>query len=181
MFELIEVNWLGQVDWGYWKSSTRSLSLDHPTIARDTPVVGIDHLSGNSDRLGTDSPGGENQEVIVKVISEIRLRGYSIRTEQVYKGWVVRFITFSGNRFPEELGAKEVISFLEYLAVRRNVSISTQSQALNALVFLYDQVLKQPLGELGRYTRPKRPRKLPVVLSRQEISQLFEKWKAFIT
>jgi len=174
MFELIEVKWSGQVDWEYWKNSARSLSPDHPTIARDTPVIGIDQISGDLDGMGTDSKGDEHLEVIVKVISEIRLRGYSIRTEQVYKGWIVRFIIYSGNRSPVEMGCKEVISFLEYLAVRRNVSISTQSQALNALVFLYDQVLKQPLGDLGGYARPKRPRKLPVVLTRNEILRLFE-------
>jgi integron integrase len=73
-----------------------------------------------------------------------------------------------------ELGQPEVVAFLEYLAVGRGVSASTQNQALNALVFLYAQVLRQPLGTVGEFVRAKRPRRLPVVLSRPEVKRLLD-------
>ncbi|WP_462270202.1 phage integrase N-terminal SAM-like domain-containing protein [Desulfobacter sp.] len=105
---------------------------------------------------------------------ELRTRGYSIRTEQAYESWVTRFISFCGNREPEKLGSGEVVSFLQHLAVQRNVAESTQNQALNALVFFYAKVLKHPLGDIGNFARAKRPKRLPVVLTRNEIAKVLE-------
>lgn len=175
LFKLIEADWLEQVDWEFWKSSSRSLAPDHPTIARDVTAPNSHEKSYDFKSKSTSLARSQYAEVLTRLINEIRRRGYSIRTEQAYEGWTARYIAFSGNRDPNLLGAKEVFSFLEHLAVRRNVSTSTQSQALNALVFLYDQILKQPLGDLGKYARPKRPRKLPVVLAQPEILRLLEK------
>ena len=90
---------------------------------------------------------------------------------------MARFIAFCNNRNPCETGGDEVVSFLQHLAVRRNVSASTQNQALNALVFFYDQVLKKPLGDLGDFVRAKRPKRLPVVLTRSEVTMLFHHMK----
>jgi len=92
----------------------------------------------------------------------------------VYELWVCRFIAFHGNAAPTGLGKDAVVAFLEYLAVQRNVAASTQNQALNALVFLYKQVLGQPLEDLGDFARAKRPRRLPVVLSQPEAKALIE-------
>lgn len=170
LFQLLEVDWLDRVDWEYWKRSAKSLSTNHPTIARETPLKG--HSVPAPTEGDAASARTQHKEILLKLVTEIRRRDYSIRTEQAYEGWAARFIAFFSNRSPEQLGSREVFAFLEYLAVRRNVSTSTQSQALNALAFLYDQVLKKPLGELGDYARPKRPRRLPVVLSRQEIARL---------
>jgi integrase len=83
-------------------------------------------------------------------------------------------MAFADDRNPRQVGATEVVAFLRDLAVRDNVASSTQNQALNALIFLYDQVLKQPLGELGDFVRAKRPRRLPVVLTRREVTKLLE-------
>ena len=80
---------------------------------------------------------------------KIRVKHYSIRTEQAYVDWVRRFILFCEKRHPKECGRKEVEGFLTYLAVARNVSASTQSQAKSALLFLYKQVLKMELPWLG--------------------------------
>lgn len=102
----------------------------------------------------------------------IRVRGYSYATEQSYWGWVRQFIIFHAKRHPRELGAADVQMFLEYLSVERTVSASTQAQALNALVFLYKQVLDSPLGEIGDFARARRPRKVPVVLSVEEVRAL---------
>lgn len=113
----------------------------------------------------------DHDPLISRVVAEIRRRAYSIRTEQAYVQWIRRFIMESGDRAPENLGAVAVKAFLERLAVHRNVSTSTQNQALSALVFLYREVLETPL-ELGAFARAKRPRRLPVVLTRAEVQAL---------
>ena len=82
-----------------------------------------------------------------QVRAAIRVRHYSIRTEESYLFWVRRFILFHGKRHPRELGESQVGEFLTHLAVDRKVSASTQNQALNALVFLYKAVLERPLGD----------------------------------
>ncbi|HWO99322.1 MAG TPA: integron integrase [Methylococcus sp.] len=104
----------------------------------------------------------------------IRLRHYSIRTEQVYVDWVRRFILFHGKRHPQEMGAAEVTAFLTHLAVERNVSASTQNQAKAALLFLYREVLGVELPWLDEIILAKAPRRLPVVLTRGEVRRLFE-------
>ncbi len=80
---------------------------------------------------------------------EMRLRGYSLRTEKSYCYWVRCYIRYNANRHPAHLGTREVTDFLSYLACKKHVAINTQKVALNALVFLYHQLLKQDLGELG--------------------------------
>jgi len=105
-----------------------------------------------------------------EVIAAIRVRHYNIRTEQCYVGWIRRFIIFHGKRHPAEMGAAEVGDFLTHLAVTGNVAASTQNQALNALVFMYKAVLDKPLGNLQGVIRAKKPRRLPVVLSSDEVA-----------
>jgi site-specific recombinase XerD len=98
----------------------------------------------------------------------IRRKHSSPRTEEAYVGWVRRFIRFHGTRHPRELGATEVGAFLTHLAVEDAVAASTQNQALSALLFLYREVLQQPLAEDLAITYAKRPAYLPTVLSRDE-------------
>ena len=104
-----------------------------------------------------------------EVIRAVRVRHYSMRTEQAYVGWIKRYILFHGKRHPRDMGVEEVGAFLSFLAMDRNVAASTQNQALNALVFLYKAVLDKPLGELQGVVRAKKPRRLPAVLSRNEV------------
>jgi len=94
---------------------------------------------------------------------------FSRRTVEAYVHWIKRFILWSGKRHPKDMGGPEVTSFLAHLAVADRVAASTQNQALNALVFMYGQVLGRSLGELGSFERAKRPPRVPVVLSRQEV------------
>jgi integron integrase len=103
----------------------------------------------------------------------IRVRHYSRRTEQAYVHWVRRFVLFHGKRHPARMGAPEVGEFLSFLAVREGVAASTQNQALNALVFLYRDVLEQPLEAIGAVVRAKQPHRLPVVLAPAEVRALF--------
>ena len=101
------------------------------------------------------------------VRQEIRVRHYSIRTEQAYVDWVKRFVFFHGKRQPRDMGTGDVRAFLSHLTVSSHVAASTQNQALNALVFLYREVLKQPFAELEDVVRAKKPQRVPVVLTRE--------------
>jgi len=104
---------------------------------------------------------------------QLRSLHYSYRTEQAYIPWVRRFILFSGKRHPREMGKPEVEKFLTHLAVDRNVASSTQNQALSAILFLYQKVLGIELDWLDDVVRAKMPEKLPVVLTQEEVGQLF--------
>ena len=101
-----------------------------------------------------------------------RLRHFSYRTEQTYWDWIKRFIFFHHKRHPRDMGAAEVSAFLTHLAVNRAVAPSTQNQALNALIFLYRELLEIDLGKLSQVARARRKRKVPVVLSRDETLRL---------
>jgi hypothetical protein len=98
-------------------------------------------VQNNSNRSGKMPPTDKQSPFLDQVRTSIRLRHYSIRTEEAYVFWIRRFILFHGKRHPAEMAETEVGAFLSYLAVKQNVSASTQNQALNALVFLYKQVL----------------------------------------
>ncbi|HJP86126.1 MAG TPA: integron integrase [Gemmatimonadaceae bacterium] len=107
-----------------------------------------------------------------RLVQQLRLRHYSDRTIETYLSWVLRYIRFHGKRHPRELGRDEVEEFLTSLAVHTNVSASTQNQALAAIGFLYRDVLDQQLEDSERLTRAKRPVRLPVVLTRDEVKRL---------
>ena len=100
---------------------------------------------------------------------KMRTRHLALRTEQAYLQWIRRYVQFHQRRHPRDLGAAEVEQFLTHLAVGRKVSASTQSQALQALLFLYRNVLGIQLPWLENVTRATRPKRLPVVLSRAEV------------
>lgn len=99
----------------------------------------------------------------------LRTRHCSLRTEEAYAGWVRRFILFHRKRHPAEMGEPEINAFLSDLAVRGRVSASTQNQALSALLFLYRRVLEKPLPAPDHIIHAKRPRRLPVVMTRAEV------------
>ena len=175
--KVLELPWAQGFDWPYWKDSARELEPSHATVARDvfpdpTTPRQVAASTGVLDQIRKG-----HDQVIQSLIAEIRRRAYSIRTEQAYEQWVCRFIAFFDNCDPHQLGAAEVKSFLEHLAVNGNVAASTQNQALNALVFLYRHVLDQPLGMLDSFARAKRPRRLPVVLTRGEVRALLAQLK----
>jgi len=107
-----------------------------------------------------------------QVRAAIRVRHYSRRTEDTYVHWIRRFILFHAKRHPQEMGEREVTAFLTYLAVDKNVAASTQNQALAAILFLYQKVLEMKLDWLEDVVRARRPKRLPVVLSRDEVTRL---------
>lgn len=108
-------------------------------------------------------------KLLDQVRGKIRLKHYSIRTEQAYVDWIRRFILHFGKRHPRELGAANVEAFLTHLAVAGNVAASTQNQAKSALLFLYREVLETELPWLDNVERARAPKRLPVVLTREEV------------
>jgi integron integrase len=107
-------------------------------------------------------------KLLDQVREAVRTRHYSIRTDEAYIRWVREYILFSGKRHPSELGAREVSAFVSHLAVERKVAASTQTQAFSALLFLYREVLALPIGWVDDVERAKRPKRLPVVFTREE-------------
>ncbi|VAW49081.1 Integron integrase IntIPac [hydrothermal vent metagenome] len=108
------------------------------------------------------------------VRERIRVKHYSIRTEEAYVGWIKRFIFFHNKRHPKDMGKIEMEQFLTHLAVERNVAASTQNQALAALLFMYKEVLQIEPPWVENVTRAKKPVRLPVVLTKHEVKHLFE-------
>ena len=102
----------------------------------------------------------------------MRVFHYSIRTEEAYIQWIKRFIFFHNKRHPNEMGEKEIRSFLTHLDVDKHVSASTQNQALSAILFLYKRVLEVDLDWIDDVVRAKRPKRLPVVLSKGEVNKI---------
>ncbi len=107
-----------------------------------------------------------------QVRSCIRLRHYSIRTEEAYLSWIKRYILYHDKRHPLDLGQLDVLAFLTHLAVDLNVAPSTQNQALSALLFLYREVLNQPLTIISQVQRAKRVERLPVVFTKAEVQSV---------
>ena len=111
----------------------------------------------------------QKPKLLDRVRLAMRAHHYSPRTEEAYVAWIKRFIFFHGKRHPTEMGAEEVTRFLSSLALDGRVAASTQNQALSALLFLYREVLQQDLPWLEGVVRAKRPIRLPVVLTREEV------------
>src|SRR6516225_1592934 len=107
-------------------------------------------------------------KLLDRVRETMRTSRYSQRTEAAYVDWIKRYIRFHGIRHPQEMGADEVKAFLSHLATQMNVAASTQNQAFSALLFLYQEVLKERLPWIDDVVRAKRPPKLPVVFTQAE-------------
>ncbi|MFN3750911.1 MAG: integron integrase [Thiobacillus sp.] len=112
-----------------------------------------------------------------QVRGKIRLKHYSIRTEEAYVDWIKRFVLHFDKRHPAEMGAREVEAFLTHLAVQGRVAASTQNQAKSALLFLYREVLEHELPWLDEVERAKAPKRLPVVLTREEAQAVLSRLK----
>src|SRR5437867_8495368 len=134
------------------------------------PVV--DGRGGLPGKPGLTAP--QQPRLLDRVRAALRARHYSCRTEKAYVHWIKRYIFFHGKRHPAEMGAAEVTAFLTALAVRDRVAASTQNQALNALLFLYREILGVELPWLDGLVRAKRPQHLPTVLTREEVRTVLE-------
>ena len=129
-----------------------------------------------------DTPGHSRRPKLIEQMRlALRVRHYSPRTEKTYCQWIKRFIYFHNLRHPAEMAELEINAFLTHLAVKEKVSASTQNQALSALLFLYRHVLSREVGDLGEVIRARKPKRLPVVMTRGEVRQVLchlrgDKW-----
>ena len=114
------------------------------------------------------------EEIITRLRRVLRTRHYTIRTENTYTNWVRRYLRFHNEANPRELGREALSQFLSHLAVKGNVAAATQNQALNALLFLYREILNIDVGWLENIDRARKPAKLPTVLTQDEVSRVLE-------
>lgn len=161
----------------YFSRSETSSSGDPAPVPPNPISLSVSGLEfgcpGNSVPVADVKPDCELPEILDRIRNEIRKRHYSRRTEEAYSDWVSRFVCFHRLRSPRSMGKAEVEDFLSDLAVGKNVSASTQNQAMSALLFLYRDVLGIQLEWLDAVVRAKRPQRLPVVLTREEVSAMF--------
>jgi len=114
------------------------------------------------------------KKLLDQVRDVIRLKHYSIRTEEAYVSWIRRYILFHNKRHPREMGSREIEAFLTHLAVNKHVAASTQNQAFNALLFLYREVLKIQPDDSIDAVRAKRPKRLPTILTKEEVHRVLD-------
>jgi len=130
-------------------------------------------ISQSGQPPGDMAPSGPPKPRLLEQVRQaIRTRHYSYRTEKAYVHWTKRFIFFHNKRHPADMGEAEIGRFLSSLATDSHVSASTQNQALNALLFLYREIVKKDIGYVDGVVRAKRPHRLPVVLTRQEVRSI---------
>lgn len=170
----LKFTWASEFDWEYWIAAAKILEADHVTVARDynESLAELDLL--NEEERCSRELYEKYQPILAEVVKVVRLKNYSMRTEKTYRAWIARFFYFHKPDEVLSLGSTEVKQYLEYLVLKRNVSVATQKQALNAIAFLFNQVWKKPMGNLGEFAESRRPRKLPVVLSRNEVRQVLQ-------
>lgn len=164
--QVVRASWSRDFDWQYWLDSARELEPSHPTVARHNyPIstVAVETVKAtDADRLALAAIENE-------LIAKIRLKNYSIRTEHAYVHWLRRYARFHGDRDPRQLGNDALARYLNHLALEREVSPSTQNQALSALVFVYEHVIQRPVGAIDGLVPARKPRRLPTVMTRAEV------------
>ena len=190
--DLVKTPWATDFNWDSWnknesksdktfpqKKEDDSISNSHSTLARDYKPIEPDKLEPQ--HFDEEDKESKLYKRIYKLyplhlrefITQIRVRHYSIRTERAYLGWLLRFISFYSFQDPAELTADHISRYLEHLVIRNKVSGSTQSQALNGLMFFYKKVLEREMVDKINYTHSKKPKRLPTVLTTDEIKKLF--------
>ncbi len=112
------------------------------------------------------------RKLLEVVLDSLRTQNYSYRTEKTYINWIRKYILFHNKRHPKEMGEREINQFLTYLAVNQKVAASTQNQALSALLFLYKRILRKEIGWIGNIQRARKPKKIPVVFTREEVKKV---------
>ena len=174
--EIVTPVWANAFDWAGWRDGARELPADHATLARS---AGNDDKNSNlpADR---SNDKGVNQfkqrfpDLHTRFIAVVRSLQYSIRTEKTYLHWIARFVLHGKFSTVDDIKVDKIAPYLEHLAVNRNVAPNTQRIALNALVFFYRHILKLELDGKLDFRRAKKPQRLPIVLSRDEINRLLD-------
>lgn len=167
--ELIQPQWARDYDWYHWRAFARELEPDHPTLMRDANPAAL--VAPNNNPL-IRRFREKHASLHVAFVKTLRVRRMAARTEQTYEHWLVRFFQFHRWRDVEDLDQQKIAAYLEYLAVDRRVSAATQKVALNSLVFFYREVLGRNLEGIADYSRASAQRRLPTVLSQNEVRRL---------
>ena len=166
LVEMVDNPAAHQVDWAYWAEAGVDRGAEPEALAELPVAAAVRRQVGG----GLDAAAREALQAMVRVL---RSRQYSIRTEQAYVDWVRRLFQFSA-KAPDDLSSADAAAFLSYLAVEGRVAVSTQNQALNALSFYFKQVLGRPLEVKDGFRPARRGRRIPVVLSRNEVTALLD-------
>jgi len=179
LFSLISVDWFNSFPWEQFRSDSYSLPQFHATTAIDSDFSNDRILTDYLEKLAGTAKGNISRVVTLysnqmrAFLYRLRVKQYSIRTEQAYLTWFVRYIAFHRFNNPDNLTEDDISAFLNYLVMDRKVAANTQMQALNAIIFYYRQVIQKEIGDTIRFSRSKKPKRLPVVLSPPEIARLF--------
>nr|WP_105014151.1 integron integrase [Salinibacter sp. 10B] len=146
--------------------------MSHTAAPVSDSSVSDSSTSYKADPPEGDRPGNGSSDFLGRVRAACRRSGYTYRTEQTYTRWIVRYVKYHNTRHPSKMGKEEVRKYLSYLATKRRVAASTQNQALNALLFLYRDVLGREWDEITDFERANEPERLPIVLSEEETRAL---------
>lgn len=169
--EQIRPDWAADYDWYQWRAFARELETDHPTLMRDgNPSILV---APNNNPL-IKKFREDNAELHLAFVKTIRVRGMAVKTEKTYEYWLVRFFQYHHWNNIADLDLSAMSDYLDYLALHRKVSSTTQKLALNSLVFFYREVLGKNVEGIYAYTRSSPKRRLPTVLSKNETRLLLE-------
>jgi len=171
--DVVRAAWAADFDWDINLSSLNAgmeKSINLGELVGDSSLSDI--RVSSSEKSAVKSAAMLYPKYFDRLVIEIRVRQYSIRTENAYAGWVARFLLFHDFSKNQSILPRHIVIFLEHLVVKRNVAVNTQNLALNALVFFYRHVLELSVDDLGGFKRSKKPKRLPVVLSKSEIKIL---------
>lgn len=169
--ELVRPQWSESYDWFQWRAFARELEPDHPSLMRDADPGSLVAPSSNQHILRFRTNFSKTHLAFVKTI---RVRQMAVKTEKTYEHWIARFLRNCNWQEIDNLGPEDVKRFLEHLAVSRKVSASTQKVALNALIFLFREVLGRDIQNVLSFTRASSKQRIPTVLSVDEIRRLLE-------
>ncbi|MCU7842200.1 MAG: integron integrase [Candidatus Thiodiazotropha sp. (ex Monitilora ramsayi)] len=169
--KLITPSWASEYDWYRWRAYAKELEPDHPTIMRDASFGVL--MAPNSNPL-VRRFREEHTDLYRAFVKTIRVRGMAARTEKTYEHWLIRFFQYHQWKDIGQLVPKKISDYLEHLALNRHVSAATQKVAMNSLVFFYREVLGKNIEGIFTHTRAKARRRLPTVLSKQEIKLLLD-------
>ena len=192
VLDLAGHGWAADVDWRFWrekqnpvdakgmgglknearsmKSGARTVDENHATLYRESHAPVVDFSAYNLDEHG--AAPALMAETLERIRAKIRQRNYSMRTEQTYLLWCEKFLRFHSCGTPERLSEESVKAYMAYLALKRQVAVNTQKQALNSIMFMFKQVFEIELGDFSDFVKAKRARRLPVVLTVAEVRSL---------
>ncbi len=178
--KMVHVSWAEDFPWEQWVAQAEKRPNANSNKVKVLSKSELAYLKENLEIKSQSSKGIFNQVYtlyphhIENIIKCIRINHYSKRTEQTYLHWFLRYVVFHNCKDPATLTDNEIATYLEYLVLKRKVSSSTQGLALNAIIFFYKRVIEREVNEDIQFFRSKKPKRLPVVLSKSEVSLLLK-------